>query len=360
MKKKLIGIFVCMLLITTVLSVSGTVIVERTSKPTFTGDTLYVGGSGPGNYSTIQKAVDAASNDDTVFVYDDSAPYYENVSVSKSITLFGEDKLTTIIDGSNGSNQGFSINTDHVTVTGFTIQNTGIGVHIGGSGSTASYNTITDNIILNTGHGVNIYYGNPSKPEFLDFGYNVISYNTIKNTTYAGIRSIKGRNNIISNNIITQNHGLNGSFGFGIMVSGAFNNVSHNNIYDNDMFGIYLTETYNTILYRNNITNNRLHGLSISLSSFDKIIENNFIGNHKNAKCTQIILLILWTHLGNYPILPITWKANYWDKPRSLPYPIPGYITILLPSSYLLNYYEIIPVNCIRFDWQPAQEPYDI
>jgi hypothetical protein len=32
--------------------------------------TLYVGGSGPGNFTKIQDAVDNASDGDTVFVYD--------------------------------------------------------------------------------------------------------------------------------------------------------------------------------------------------------------------------------------------------------------------------------------------------
>ncbi|RLF42667.1 MAG: hypothetical protein DRN17_07450, partial [Thermoplasmata archaeon] len=41
------------------------------------GNTLYVGGSGEGNYSSIQDAVDNASNGDTIYVYDDSSPYYE-------------------------------------------------------------------------------------------------------------------------------------------------------------------------------------------------------------------------------------------------------------------------------------------
>jgi len=62
-------------------------------------DTLYVGGSGTGNYSTIQDAIDDASDGDTVFVYNDSSPYIENVVVNKSINLIGEDKDSTVIDG---------------------------------------------------------------------------------------------------------------------------------------------------------------------------------------------------------------------------------------------------------------------
>ena len=56
------------------------------------GTWWYVGGSGPGNYTRIQDAIDDASNDDTAFVYAASSPYYENVIVNKSINLMGEDK----------------------------------------------------------------------------------------------------------------------------------------------------------------------------------------------------------------------------------------------------------------------------
>ncbi len=61
---------------------------------------LYVGGSGPGNYTKIQDAVNEAYAGDTIYVYDDSAPYFEQVVVNKSITLIGEDKNSTEINGS--------------------------------------------------------------------------------------------------------------------------------------------------------------------------------------------------------------------------------------------------------------------
>lgn len=48
-------IIVCTLLIGTVLPVSGTVTMERTSKSTSFGNTLYVGGSGPGNYTSYSR-----------------------------------------------------------------------------------------------------------------------------------------------------------------------------------------------------------------------------------------------------------------------------------------------------------------
>lgn len=71
---------------------------RRTNSPFTGGSTLYVGGSGEGNYTRIQDAINNASDGDTVSVYDDSSPYYENVIVDKSINLIGEDKNTTFVN----------------------------------------------------------------------------------------------------------------------------------------------------------------------------------------------------------------------------------------------------------------------
>ena len=59
---------------------------------------MYVGGSGPGNYTRIQDAINNASDGDTVFVYDDSSPYYESICINKEIKVIGEDKNSTTID----------------------------------------------------------------------------------------------------------------------------------------------------------------------------------------------------------------------------------------------------------------------
>jgi len=84
------------------------------------GTTIYVG-SGPGNDSaTIQGGVDLAMAGDTVFVY--AGTYEELVEINpswKSITLIGEDKETTIIDG-NHTGTVITISASWVNVTGFT------------------------------------------------------------------------------------------------------------------------------------------------------------------------------------------------------------------------------------------------
>jgi len=85
------------------------------------GDILYVGGSGSGNYTYIQDAVDNASNGDTVFVYKDSSPYYENVIVNKTIDLIGENTMDTIIVGS-GFGNAVEITANNVNMSNFTVQ----------------------------------------------------------------------------------------------------------------------------------------------------------------------------------------------------------------------------------------------
>ena len=53
-----------------------------------------------------------------------SGTYYENVVVNKSINIIGEDRNTTIIDGV-GSGNGVNVTADYVTISGFTVQNSG-------------------------------------------------------------------------------------------------------------------------------------------------------------------------------------------------------------------------------------------
>jgi len=85
------------------------------------GEWLYVGGSGPGNYTTIQEAINASFENDTVFVYDDSSPYNERIIIDKSIRLLGENKNTTIIVGVIGGDV-VSVQADWVTISEFSIQ----------------------------------------------------------------------------------------------------------------------------------------------------------------------------------------------------------------------------------------------
>ena len=191
----------------------GTCIVPATAqnieKQSSRGIWLYVGGSGLGNYTRIQDAVDNASNGDTIFVY--NGTYHENVLVSKSLTIIGENKVGTIIDGNGGEN-GMNITAVFVTIIGFTIENTKMaGVRVNANNSMISGNIIKDfstygiwfdfcdahtasNNILMSGLAIGI--------DLLFSNHNVITNNTILLTIGGGGISLYTS----SNNTVQSNH----------------------------------------------------------------------------------------------------------------------------------------------------------
>jgi len=228
---------------------------------------LYVGGTEPGNYSKIQDAIDDANDGDTIFVYDYSSPYFENLIINTSINLIGEDKNSTIIDGN--SDNVVRINAKNLSISGFTIRNGEYGIRFMSTYSYVFNNIITDNR--------------------LD---GIIMFNSSYNT--------------ISNNIIKNNH-------YGIYVyrsisragSCFYNNITKNVISNNDFQGIQMSlfHRYNNI-FGNTIANNNGIGVKICcISNTNTVYHNNFKGNNQNAEDQS----------GN------TWDngypsgGNYWD-----------------------------------------------
>jgi pectin methylesterase-like acyl-CoA thioesterase len=59
--------------------------IKKSDNPIFS-QTLYVGGTGPNNYTKIQDAIDNASNQDTIFVY--NGIYQEHIIINKEINPY--------------------------------------------------------------------------------------------------------------------------------------------------------------------------------------------------------------------------------------------------------------------------------
>ncbi len=226
MKNKIVGIIVCLLLIITVLPVSSTTVSETTFYSQTMENTLYVGGLGPNNYTTIQDAINDAITGDTIFVYDDSSPYYENIIIEKSITLKGENRATTVILGDESSDEIIvNISANDVSISGFTIQpNVGnpIGITVYKNYTSPDFwkmeiiqnVTISDNVIRNTSRGIFGIHLNKGK----------INGNNIENcNSDAAIYLL-----ISSNNTITNNFVIDGS-GIGILIDGLWSPDKINN-----------------------------------------------------------------------------------------------------------------------------------
>jgi parallel beta-helix repeat protein len=170
----------------------------------------------PDNYPTIQEAINKANPGDTIYVR--TGNYSERVIVNKRVTLIGEDRSTTIIDGGNIGTV-VSVTANNVSISRFTVRNSGSGTE--------------DN-------GIRLEK---------DFRFAVI----------------------VDNNIVENNNG--------IFLEESNNNFIHaNNIMNNTLAGIHLDSSYDNTMRANNITNNR--GGIVPFHSYDNIIyHNKFINN---------------------------------------------------------------------------------
>jgi nitrous oxidase accessory protein len=232
------------------------------------GHILYVGGSNPGNYSKIQDAVNNASNGDTVFVYDDSAPYYENIAINVSIHLIGENRNTTIIEGWTNV---VSIFVDGVTVSGFRISNAGDFWNLCGFYVTSQGNNISNNNIVNNLRMNGIYLDGAS--------YNTIYGNLIENNNYHGIRIEYASHNIIVNNRIVNNRG------FGILLADSGDNlITGNMVKQNFLDGITLGENCgNNTIFHNNFIDNSENAIDKTGNTWDDGSSGNYWSDYNGS-----------------------------------------------------------------------------
>jgi parallel beta-helix repeat protein len=303
---------------------------QNTEKPlpASKGNWLYVGGSGPGNYTKIQDAIDFANPGDTVFVYSGMYASEQGIIFDKSITLLGEDKYTTIIDGSEFFQFGIYISPRNImngmlNISGFTI-------HYFDCGLIIAWYELSREVRINISNNV------------------ITECNT-------GLEINGGKNFTVFSNIIENNNR-------GIELTGQYfgeNNYFTQNTFKNNYNGI-LCDGYGQQIYQKNNFEDNEKGIVLSLDSSTTITHNNFINNgiDTEIKDTGFVLI----PLSILPRFHTKWDGNYWDEwVRISPKP--------MRAKYYLIFYlggehgwDIIlgPFLFFKFDWHPAQEPYNI
>lgn len=117
---------------------------------------LYVGGNGPGNYTTIQDALNNSDDDYTIFVF--NGVYTENLTIDKKIKLLGENRDNTVIDG-NYSQIVIHITTNNVIIKNFTVRNSNGFKEDSGVKITSNKTVIDNCIIYRTKIGVSVFEG---------------------------------------------------------------------------------------------------------------------------------------------------------------------------------------------------------
>jgi parallel beta-helix repeat protein len=359
-RKTLIVIGITILFLLTCITPSvATDNIKKLSNTKSNGNTLYVGGTGPGNYSKIQYAINNASDGDKIFVY--RGIYYEDIRINKSIDLIGEDKENTIIDGCK---EWYVVHilADNVKVKNFyitnsTIYGTNSGIKIYGERENI---TIYNNIIIDNFYGIcvgdsyqykRIYFVNISNNYIANNTYgiglfegqeSIISNNTLKNNGLF-IRSTAPKENIVKNNtingkpivyledksnkIVQQNAGqiilvncekikissqnLDIKTGIGIELIRCRNCNVIQNIISNKEFGIYILYSDGTNIQANFIVNGT-RGIYSYMSDYQTISFNNINGSRDSIYLMESNdNKISYNVLKNGKMGIFLWEASY-------------------------------------------------
>jgi parallel beta-helix repeat protein len=319
---------------------------EKSSLSTSDGTWWYVGGSGPGNYSTIDAAMEDASNGDTIFVY---PGIYGAIMIQKSLHFIGFDKFTTVVNG--WRYYAVDIEANDVTLSNFTIQNAGTGTS--GLCFARVTNISISNVILRNNYQAILLQGCS----------NIILDNISFVSNSYGIDFWDGKNCTISyctfDNAEISHTGFGDGAGCSLFI--------RKNIFINNS-GIYLgykcIDSRGNTTIESNLFQNNACAISIVQSKGVNIWKNNFINNTQNVAISQESLISQFPMYSKYRQ---HWMNNYWDdwdhKER---YPIPGIMTlsigipIIFHFQLVLYHLPILRIPYKEYDPAPAEEPYDI
>lgn len=278
----------------------------------YTGNIFYVGGTGEGNYSSIQEAINNASSGDTIYVYHYSSPYIEHVVIDKSIMLKGENKENTVIDGEFiGNVVSIARSSSGVIISGFTIKNSG---PVGGAGimiDNAQNIIIQENIIKDTDRGI-----------FVD---NSKDYQISINDFY------------------------NNNYGVCIKTS-DFGFIGLGNYFENNKeYAIYIEFSFEIDIKLNEIKNNS-HGLYLTRSWRIRVENNNFIDNKIQANFTYIIEDPIIQHI---PTCINKYRGNYWSDSN-----IP--LIYIISGSFKSLNLPYLNIRLFQIDWNKKSNPNQI
>jgi parallel beta-helix repeat protein len=327
MVKKTIILIISLFLTSTLITPLGAIKIENQLSTSVFNDILYVGGSGPGNYTKIQAAINDALPGDTIYVYDDSSPYPENLIITTPLYLTGEHKDTTIIQGRT-TNYTIQVLINDVVIQCFTITHD---YDLEDDYLVTLYINSNDNSIID-----NIFPSKPFRRErtilLYNSSYNQLSNNQIQQNYDTAIELRNSHHNTITENIIT---GIIWRRGKGIQLIDS----SHNIIYRNEFSKISCCVQINEL---------------INHSTHNQITQNNFLLYYYRMSG---VYFYYEYHIqpGNRHNL---FDQNYWNRPRILPKYALGWISLFwIPTG---NYGYLVKIIYPQFDLHPASKPYDI
>jgi len=284
------------------------------------------------DFETIQEAINANTTLDGHTILVDEGVYFESVVVNKSISLVGEDKFETIIDG-GGIGTVVKVKVNNVSIMGFTIQNSGQSEDSGICLNRTKNSVVNDSIVKNNYYGIslqnsdnnnvslNSVFNNSVNGMLLRYSYeNNVYKNNVFNNSFVGINLFPASRNLLkSNNVYlnpqqgihldasTQNTVIENnvwSNGVGLSLTSCFINVIVGNyLFNNSQFGLrFLGNSIDNYIMGNDFFNNLVAGVSFRDSSNNTVVQNNFL---QSVNPVRIITAMNFFDNGL--------EGNYWS-----------------------------------------------
>ena len=235
----------------------------------------------PTDYLTIQDAIDNAVEGDTIYVK--KGVYVENPVVNKTVSLVGEDRDATVIDVT----AGLKVESNRVTITGFTIYDGWRGISLSGNQCKISGNKIT-----NATNGIVL------------FGCE----NSITGNIFLSIGlSSAIQLNFANRNLVNKNYIDSCIEGIQIWQSSNNNTITENTIIGCQDHAIRFQYSNDNKVIGNNITRSGC-GTSIYGSNWNVISYNNYVDNAFQFSTNEDYYL----SFGNNASIN-TIERNYWS-----------------------------------------------
>jgi len=272
---------------------------------------IYVGPGG--NFTTINAAVANATSGDSIMVA--NGTYREQVVINKSISLLGENRSNTLIDGMGGAFV-IKVISSNVTLSGFTLQNTTLtssawgAIWLGDFSYSVSNVTIADCKVTKSFYAVwfgnatnntfrnnefvdNVYdFGFFSGSSYRDFTQNVDSTNSVNGKpVYWWIKqnnrtvpSDAGMLVAVNCTNITVKDLKMGHNSASVLFVGTNSSLIENTTISNSNWGIYLLYSYDNTFRNNTLRGNTQYGIALTLSNRSQVDDNYVAGSSWNIK----------------------------------------------------------------------------